>query len=135
MKRENTTQKGRIAEDHAASWLEAHGLKVIDRNWRHNHLELDIIAFGPRLSPQGRVLDGHQDFIHVIEVRSRAENSPVSPQQTIMKNKQKFLVNAADAYVRLNGYHEEVIFDVIGIETRESGYVLTFTPDAFHPQW
>lgn len=130
-----TIEKGKKAEDHAAGWLESHGLRILARNWRHHHLELDIIAHGPMLNSEGRIVNQKQSFIHIVEVRSRADGSFVAPEQTILPHKQKLLINAADAFARSCALHEEVIFDVIGIEMSESGYTLTFTPDAFRPQW
>ncbi|WP_144712378.1 YraN family protein [Curtobacterium pusillum] len=36
---------GRFGEDRAAEWLEAHGFRVIERNWRCARGEIDIIAW------------------------------------------------------------------------------------------
>ncbi|MBP5518375.1 MAG: YraN family protein [Bacteroidales bacterium] len=138
MKREETTvEKGRRAEDIAAGWLEAHGLRILERNYRHNHLEIDIIAEGPLLTSEGKAAEPLQNssFIHIVEVRSRAEGSIVAPELTILPHKQKLLANAADAFVRSSKCHKEVVFDVIGIEMSEQGHTLTFTPEAFRPHW
>ena len=35
---------GKAGEDAAAAYLERNGYEIRDRNWRKNHLELDIVA-------------------------------------------------------------------------------------------
>ena len=89
-----TKEKGDRGEKIAAGWLEAHGLRILDRNWRHRHLELDIIASGPLLCSDGSIEDnlygstsdklyertdvlskaGRQMFLHIVEVRSRTSS-------------------------------------------------------------
>ena len=136
MKREETTvEKGKRAEDIAVRWLESHGLRILERNYRHNHLEIDIIAEGPLLTSEGKAAEQDSSFIHIVEVRSRAEGSIVAPELTILPHKQKLLAKAADAFVRSSKCHKEVVFDIIGIEMSEQEHKLTFTPEAFRPHW
>ncbi len=132
----NTVEKGKDAESLAASWLEKRGLVVLERNWRCHHLEIDIIAEGPMLSAQTSLpVNNPKRFLHIVEVRSRADNSLVEPDLTVDDKKQKFLINAADAYIRSHRIHLETIFDIIGIRTSDSGVSISFRPDAFRPGW
>ncbi|MBP5391575.1 MAG: YraN family protein [Bacteroidales bacterium] len=132
----NTVDKGKDAESLAASWLKERGLDILDRNWRHHHLEIDIIAEGPMLSPEIFLPSNTaQRFLHIVEVRSRADNSPVEPDLTVDDKKQKRLINAADAYVRSHRIHLETVFDIVGIQTSSSGAIISFRPDAFRPDW
>ncbi len=132
----NTVEKGKDAESLAASWLEKRGLVVLERNWRCHHLEIDIIAEGPMLSAQTSLpVNNHQRFLHIVEVRSRADNSLVEPDLTVDDKKQKFLINAADAFIRSRRIHLETIFDIIGIRTSDTGESISFRPDAFRPGW
>lgn len=129
-------EKGKDAESLAASWLEKRGLVVLERNWRCHHLEIDIIAEGPMLSAQTSLpVNNPQRFLHIVEVRSRADNSLVEPDLTVDDKKQKFLINAADAYIRSRRIHLETIFDIIGIRTSDTGESISFRPDAFRPGW
>ena len=132
----NTVEKGKDAESLAASWLEKRGLVVLERNWRCHHLEIDIIAEGPMLSAQTSLpVNNPQRFLHIVEVRSRADSSLVEPDLTVDDKKQKFLINAADAYIRSHRIHLETIFDIIGIRTSDTGESISFRPDAFRPGW
>lgn len=132
----NTVEKGKDAESLAASWLEKRGLVVLERNWRCHHLEIDIIAEGPMLSAQtSHPVNNPQRFLHIVEVRSRADNSLVEPDLTVDDKKQKFLINAADAFIRSRRIHLETIFDIIGIRTSDTGESISFRPDAFRPGW
>lgn len=136
MEGKTTVDKGKSAEDLAVSWLKERGLDILERNWRHHHLEIDIIAEGPMLSAQtSHTVNNTQRFLHIVEVRSRADNSPVEPDLTVDDKKQKRLVNAADAYIRSHRIHLEAVFDIIGIQTSESETTISFRPDAFRPGW
>lgn len=135
-KTKTAVEKGRRAEDIAAAWLSARGLRILERNFRLNHLEVDIIAEGPMLSPENAPPSSKaRRFIHIVEVRSRAENSPVAPELTIGDKKRKHLINAADAYVRSRHISLDVVFDIMGIEKTASGERIVFVPDAFRPHW
>ena len=54
---------GDLGEDQACSHLERLGHVVLERNWRHSHLEIDIITRDP-------------EGLHFVEVKSRT--APVS---------------------------------------------------------
>ena len=144
----NTVNKGRWAEDVAASWLSERGLRILERNYRHHHLEVDIIAEGPILSAENlHALDNAQRYLHFVEVRARASSlrsgirkeeadAPfIAPELTVAEDKQKRLINAADAYIRSHRIHLEAVFDIIGIEKTATGERISFRPDAFRPGW
>ena len=54
---------GDLGEDLASRYLEQLGHTVLERNWRHSHLEIDLIT----LDAEG---------LHFVEVKSRT--APVS---------------------------------------------------------
>ena len=65
---------GSRGEDIATEWLREHGFYIVERNWRVGHYEIDIIA-------------EHYDTIHFVEVKCRADNSFLSPEQTLTPTK------------------------------------------------
>jgi len=135
-----TLEKGKLAEDIACRWLESKGLVIVERNWRHHHLEIDIIAEGPLLEPDGKIrpsangVSVPDSFIHIVEVRSRS-SSFVEPEETVDMKKQRHIVCAADAYIRRSRTRKEVVFDIMGVVFLENGFRTAFYPDAFRPLW
>ena len=116
-----TKEIGDLGEDTATKYLVSQGYVILDRNWRCGHLELDIVA-----------LDGI--FLAFIEVKTRKDNSILSPQDSINKTKQRLLINAANGYIRKYRRHEEARFDVVCI-THHNGTVtdIELTKNAFYP--
>ena len=145
-----SSDKGVKAEQLACEWLTEQGLRVVAKNWRCRNLELDIIAIGPLLNAEGRVveakgLDGGE-FLHIVEVRSRgalnkAASSAgdlhplVEPELTIDIQKQRNIINAANAFVRRFRISQEVVFDVVAVVYLPSGPSLRYIPNAFIPLW
>ena len=116
-----TKEIGNKGEDAAKEYLESQGYVILDRNWRCGHLELDIIA-----------LDGN--FLAFVEVKTRKNNSILTPIESVNRNKQNMLINAANGYIRKNRRHEEARFDVVCI-THHNGEIsdIELIKNAFYP--
>ncbi len=142
----NSILKGAEAEAIACSWLRERGFKIVERNFRHNHLEVDIIAVGPM--PQ-RVEEPEKSgpelyvpgvkflstpVLHIIEVRSRSSDL-IDPALTVDEEKQKHLIDAASYYALSHRLDLELFFDIISVEFLQSGERLRFIPDAFRAEW
>lgn len=98
---------GRLGEDRAAEYLEAQGATILDRNWRCDIGELDIVAC------QG-------DQLLVVEVKTRGSVSYGTPLEAISPRKIRRLRQLAVRWLEARGLHAPRIrFDVIGI-MRES---------------
>jgi len=93
---------GKKGEQIAASFLIENGYEIQEKNWRHHHLEVDIIA-----SKNGR--------LHIVEVKTRNSTRYGHPEESITKNKMKFLKNAAEAYQYQHKQWLYLQFDVIAI--------------------
>ena len=76
---------GKYGEDLAIRYLEKHGYKIIERNFRIRGGEIDIIA-----------LDGNT--LVYVEVKSRTTNRFGLPQEAITQQKMRFLKRAAKFY-------------------------------------
>ena len=116
-----TKEIGNKGEDAAKEYLESQGYVILDRNWRCGHLELDIIA-----------LDGN--FLAFVEVKTRKNNSILTPIESVNRTKQNMLINAANGYIRKNRRHEEARFDVVCI-THHNGEIsdIELIKNAFYP--
>jgi putative endonuclease len=94
--------KGAIGEQIATQYLMEKGFTILERNWRHHHLEVDIIAT-------------KEDLLHIIEVKTRHSLRFGRPEESITRDKMTFLKNAAEAYQFKHPIWKYLQFDVIAI--------------------
>ena len=118
-------ETGKFGEDMAADHLEGKGFKILARNWRSGHYELDIVA-----------LDA--DGIHFVEVRTRI-NPEILPQETVNSPKQRKVVEAAKRFLKEEAYRKfsdfEAFFDIVGVTVADGGTELEYIPQAFIPMY
>lgn len=108
-----------MSEEVAAVFAEAHGLRILERNFRCPLGEIDLIA-----------QDGHS--IIFVEVRSRCGLGFGSPQESVTRQKQKRLTQLAQWYMkarRLEGCPAR--FDVLAILWKGREPEITWIPNAF----
>ncbi|MBB6275941.1 YraN family protein [Porphyromonas circumdentaria] len=91
---------GREGERVAFAYLEQKGYRVLEKNWRYKHLEVDLIASNRR-------------EIVFVEVKTRSSNFIVSPLDSVDLTKRNNLLKAANIYVRMNRIHLPIRFDII----------------------
>lgn len=115
-----SVKKGNFAEELAASWLEDHGFKIRERNYRIGHKEVDIIAES-------------REKLHVVEVKSLTAPSLLNPSARVDLRKQTLLSSAASYYIKANGIIKEVQFDIISIIVYPDRQDLEYLPNAFWP--
>lgn len=95
--------KGRAAEEAAASHLQQQGWRIIERNWSCRSGELDIIA------EQGKIL-------LFVEVRSRSGISYGMPAESIDARKIQQVRRTAEVYLHRFGLSDRQIrFDAIAV--------------------
>lgn len=121
MERENTCQKGRKGEKIACGYLEENSFEILDCNWRYHHLEMDIVA-------------RKNGILHIIEVKYRSYGGIRSGEEAVDYPKQKRLIRAANAYVRLHHYSEEISLDILAIDYYPDGSIqIRHLQHAFYP--
>jgi len=100
---------GQQGEDLACRMLEARGHLVLERNWRHGHLEIDIIS-------------ADAAGIHFVEVKTRRHSIQAPPQDNVDITKQRRIAKAAQAYLRtrkgLPYTCMESMFDIVAVTFR-----------------
>ena len=118
---------GDLGEDQACSHLERLGHVVLERNWRHSHLEIDIITRDP-------------EGLHFVEVKSRTAPVSAAPEENVTPAKQKKVAAAALRY--LNGTRDprlrgnlEVSFDVVAVTFDGGEEKVEWFPNAFYPMY
>lgn len=94
---------GRYGEDLAVRYLRDRGIEVLERNWRCEHGEVDIVA-----------QDG--DCLVICEVKTRRSAAFGQPVEAVTYAKASRLRRLAAAYVRSHGTGSgRVRVDVLGI--------------------
>lgn len=113
-------ETGKWGEKLATEFLIKKGYDIVERNWRLNHLEIDIIA-------------RHQQRIVFVEVKTRTDKSYAEPQTVISQKKLRNLCSCAQAYMKRYNMNFEAQFDIIIITGTPENNELEFFPDAYFP--
>jgi putative endonuclease len=111
---------GAFGENYAAQFLSNQGFEIIERNYRHKHLEIDIIAL-------------NTNQIVAIEVKTRQTAEIGEPWRAVTKAKQKLVIKAFNYYLQDNEIETEARFDVISIVHNGFRTDLEHIKDAFYP--
>ena len=111
MRTSTTTEIGRFGEDIAVKLLRKKKYKLLERNYRAGHNELDIIA-------------ENKEYTVFVEVKTRSEHKIFGfdygePAEAVNYQKQKRTIQAAKAYLYKrdgNNEHDRMIrFDIIEV--------------------
>lgn len=124
----STSHIGRAGEDQAVLFLEGLGWSVLDRNYRFQREEVDLVCFAPYAAGDG-------GEIVFVEVKSRTSERFGTPENAVTPAKQAALKRVAEAYLyerKLEG--APVRFDVIAIVWDGPTPTLRHYPYAFG-QW
>lgn len=113
-------QLGKAGEDAAIAYLERNGYVIRHRNWRLNHLEIDIVA----------VIEGEIVFV---EVKTRSTLDYQDPIEAVTPKKIRRLLHAADAYLKQFAIIAPGRFDVMSISGNPDNFKIEHIPDAFSP--
>lgn len=110
---------GLKGEDLAAELLRSKGYYILERNYRFQRAEIDIIAESG-------------DQLVVVEVKTR--NSPFfgDPQSFVTPAQIKNLVKAADHYISEHHINREVRFDIISVLLNQYTTQVVHYEDAFY---
>lgn len=112
-------RRGRRGEALVAAHLERHGWRILHRNWRFHHKELDLVA----------ERDGRVAFV---EVKTRAANGLGHPLESITARKRRDLATAARGWIAEHGApYESFRFDAAVVVTGPAGTVVEHVEDAW----
>ena len=110
---------GREAENTAAAYLENKGYRIMARNYRANHCEIDIIV-------------RENDVLAFIEVK--ASDSDIPPELMVDVRKTEHIFRAANAF--LSQYKIEgltIRFDIMAMRKDGEYWRINHIKDAFRP--
>ena len=121
----NRQDLGKRGEDVALEYLLRRGMKLLERNWRSGHKELDLVMEEER-------------FIRIVEVRSRNFPAQIDPFESVDTAKRKKIIQAAKGFVAANRSRirgKEVVFDVVSILFNGELFKVEYIREAFAPTW
>ncbi len=111
---------GSLAEQQAADWLVSKGYKLIEKNYRFKHAEIDLI-----LTFQGLLI--------FVEVKFRSGTGFGFAEEFVDHSKKKLIIKAADNYIHEKDWHKDIRFDIVGVYKDRSGNInFRHFEDAFY---
>jgi len=111
--------KGKTGEDIAVKFLSRKGYKILKRNYRYGHGEIDIIAM-------------YKDVLIFVEVRVKFSDKFGSPEDSVTIKKREQLKKIASAFIQMNEVNfSECRFDVIGITFKDGKFNINHIENAF----
>mgnify|MGYP002626730500 CR=1 FL=1 len=114
---------GLRGESAVADFLTTSGHRILARNWRSGHLELDLVS-------------RDRSGLHFVEVKTRSSSELAAPQESVGYRKQRSVVAAAKQFLgrsqgRFRG--QEVFFDVAAVIDKGNSMEISYFPNAFIP--
>jgi len=115
----NRRKWGKAGEDLAARFLEQSGLKILERNFRFERGEIDLIA-----------REGEE--LVFIEVKARQSNTFGAPEDAVTEKKQEQIHNVAEGYLFKNEIDDcPCRFDIVAIDYKNGNAEIRHIRDAF----
>ena len=99
---------GKKGEALGADWVKAHGFRILHRNWRCGHLEIDLVA-----EKEGK--------LHFIEIKTSRGRRFGYPEQRVSPQKMRRLLRAGTAFLALFPGWKRIEYDVLSIQLGTSG--------------
>ena len=117
--RREALEFGKIGEQMTAKYLTDKGYIILEHNYRRGHLEIDLIA-----------LD--EDELVIVEVKSRAYDNILQPEDAVDHKKRLALIRLANEYVKTHGRKENVRFDIVTVVSKEGGAEIKHLKNAYN---
>jgi len=111
---------GKKGEEVAVRYLKLNHYDIKEKNWRFRKNEIDIIA-------------QKDNVIVVVEVKTRTSEYFENPKEAVTRKKQKFIIQAADAYIQEKEIDLETRFDIVAVTIINGQTKIEHIQDAFQP--
>jgi len=116
----NSQKQGKDGEVRAKNHLLNEGYEILELNWRYKKYEIDIIV-------------KKDETIVFVEVKTRKNNTFGEPELFVTRQKQNFLIAAANQYIIENNIDLESRFDIIAVIQLNNNYTVKHLEGAFYP--
>jgi putative endonuclease len=110
---------GKKGEQLAVDFLLENNYDIVERNYRFDKAEVDIIA-------------QKEGVLAIIEVKTRSTTDFGNPQDFVKPKQIKNLVKAVNEYVTFNDLDVEVRFDIIAIVKAKGDFIIDHLENAFY---
>jgi len=110
---------GEKGEQFAVTFLIKKNYKILERNYRFEKAEVDIIAL-------------KNNTLVIVEVKTRSSTEFGNPQDFVKPKQIKNLVKAVNEYVKENNLDVEVRFDIIALVNKNESFEIEHLEDAFY---
>jgi putative endonuclease len=110
---------GKKGEQLAVDFLLKNNYDIVERNYRFDKAEVDIIA-------------KKDNILAIIEVKTRSTADFGDPQDFVKPKQIQRLVKAVDEYITVKKLDVEVRFDIIAIVKEGKSYNITHLENAFY---
>ncbi len=115
----NRREQGTEAETLAATFLEGRGMRVIERNYRFERGEIDIVAE-----------DGNE--LVFVEVKARRSNSFGEPEDAVTPEKEEQIKKVAEGYLFERQIEDRACrFDVVAVSVVNGKKTIRHLTNAF----
>ena len=116
----NNIKLGKRGEIAAINYLKNRAYQVLATNWRYKKYEIDIIC-------------KYEHFLVIVEVKSRSGTYFEQPFEAVNKKKQRFIIEATNAYIHKFEIDLETRFDIMSMVANNSDFDIEHIKDAFYP--
>jgi putative endonuclease len=110
---------GKKGEQLAVDFLLKNNYEIVERNYRFDKAEVDIIT-------------KKDSILAIVEVKTRSTVDFGNPQDFVKPKQIQRLVKAVDEYVTVNGLDVEVRFDIIAIVKEGGRFNIEHLQNAFY---
>jgi len=99
---------GSWGEEKASAFLSENGFEIIEKNYRHKHMEIDLIV-------------KKNKTLIFVEVKTRSGTGFGMPEEFVNYTKARLIMKAAEHYIFDKDWHFDIRFDIISILILPSG--------------
>lgn len=111
---------GEKGEQIAVDFLIKKGHRILERNWRFQKAELDVVSV-------------YENYLVITEVKTRSSNAFENPKEAVTISKQKHIIRATDAFIQQKNIDLECRFDIISVLLVNEKQTIEHIEDAFYP--
>lgn len=106
-------ETGKLGENLAAEFLVQKGFRVVARNYRCRHAEIDLIV-------------QRDDWLIFVEVKTRNSNAYGEPETFVDATKRRLMYRAAENYIYAVNWKGHIRFDIVSVKPGPAPHVRHF---------